>query len=97
MLVYAHPKDTPQTMGVDFFEVLLRVLDDAHKKGKAPDLLQLMLTQHESASALVWLPRVSWLGSLRWQVPWALQGGFAALATLLGYKPLPDEFIKKRV
>ncbi|KAK4903460.1 hypothetical protein LTR27_000391 [Elasticomyces elasticus] len=89
ILNWAHPPDTPHAMDTPFFEQLLRHVSDRHEMGKMPDVLQVMLMQHVSASALVWFPRATWLGPLRWWVPWKIQAGLAGLAGMLGYVSLP--------
>lgn len=95
LLLWSHPKDVPESMDDPFFETLLRYLSGAYERRKMPNLFLVMLTQHVSATALVVFPKAWWLGPLRWWLPWMLQGGIAALARLLGYKPLRDEFIKR--
>ena len=32
-------------------------------------------------------PSATWMGSLRWQIPWLLQAGVAHVASYFGYTP----------
>jgi hypothetical protein len=96
LLVWAHPKGVPEPMDEQFFIALFKILGEASEKGKMPDLLQLMLSQHVTATAIVMFPRAWWLGPLRWMVPWAVQGTLAWVARGLGYVPLPFGEEKKK-
>jgi len=45
------------------------------------------VVRHVTATAMVWFPTATWLGPLRWWVPWKMQAAFAAVARLFGKKP----------
>jgi hypothetical protein len=53
------------------------------------------ISRHVSSSALVWLPTMTWLGPLRWWVPWKVQALFAVLGRLGGLTPMMDKYTSK--
>ncbi|PPJ50977.1 hypothetical protein CBER1_06844 [Cercospora berteroae] len=93
VLIRAHPAAENDPLGAVFFEHLFRLLDEAHRAKKVPDVIQVMVMQHATDSALIMFPSVSWLGSLRWQIPWLFQGALANLGWLLGYTPEIKRFM----
>ena len=48
--------------------------------------------RHNTATALVMFPSVSFLGMLRWWVPWKFQAGLAAVARMLGRESLIEKY-----
>lgn len=94
VLLWAHPGEVDNPMDDLFFEHLFRYLSRCHESGTMPSLLQVMLMQHKTDSALVMCPGWTGAGSLRWWIPWKLQGGIAWIAEALGYKPLLKEYMK---
>jgi len=94
-LVWAHPKDVPEPMDWLFFQNLLMLVSDIEEKKVPMDILGIMLMQHVSATALVWFPTVTWLGPLRWWVPWKMQAFFAMVARLVGRTPLMEKYTPK--
>lgn len=95
ILVWAHPKDVPEPMDWLFFQNLLMLVSDIAEKKVPMDVLGIMLMQHVSATALVWFPTATWLGPLRWWVPWKMQGLFAMVARLVGRTPLMERYTPK--
>lgn len=93
-LMWAHPSEVVNPMDDLFFEHLFLYLSHCHEKGRMPDLLQLMLMQHKTDTALVMCPRWTALGSLRWWIPWMVQAGLAWAARMLGYTALLKEYMK---
>ena len=57
--------------------------------------LKLTSHRHVSASALVWFPKATWLGPLRWWVPWKVQAFFATAARLMGLAPIMERYVDK--
>ncbi|KAK5119002.1 hypothetical protein LTR62_000213 [Meristemomyces frigidus] len=96
VVVWAHPEATPSPIHINFFESLFTLLSAKYEAGKTPDFLQLCLSQHEVASTGVILPRVWWLGPLRWWVPWVMQGALAQVARWSGYQAFPYANDKSR-
>jgi hypothetical protein len=94
MYVWAHPDETGKGDEMDraFFENLLRYLSDVVEGKKGLDLVQVMLMQHVTASALVVFPTLWWLGPMRWWVPWKVQGMIAWVGTCFGYRALMREY-----
>lgn len=98
--VWAHP-EVDEKMDRLFFENLLKYVSDASEAsqvngGKVKlDLVQMLVMQHATASALVVFPTVWWLGPLRWWVPWMLQAGIAGLGRLVGYRALMEKYTEK--
>ncbi|XPS95040.1 hypothetical protein M3J09_004334 [Ascochyta lentis] len=91
LYLWAHP-DVDESMDRLFFENLLMYVSDASEgKGKL-DLVQMLVTQHASASALVLFPTAWWLGPLRWWVPWTLQAAVAKVGRLAGYRALMEKY-----
>ncbi|KAF2027518.1 hypothetical protein EK21DRAFT_71764 [Setomelanomma holmii] len=72
-IAQAHPDGVPEPMDRLFFENLLRYLSDVTEEKATLSLIQVMLMQHATASALVLFPTAWWLGPLRWWVPWELR------------------------
>ncbi|KAF2215464.1 hypothetical protein CERZMDRAFT_94873 [Cercospora zeae-maydis SCOH1-5] len=93
VLIRAHPPADDDPLGAVFFEHLFRLLDEAHRAKMAPDLVQVMVMQHATDSALIMFPSVRLLGSLRWRIPWLLQGAIAYVGGLLGYTPEIKRFM----
>ncbi|KAF2103825.1 hypothetical protein NA57DRAFT_50692 [Rhizodiscina lignyota] len=87
LLMWAHPTDVPGPMDSLFFKNLFMYVADVDAGEVKMDLLQIMLMQHVTQSAMVMLPSAWWLGPLRWWIPWQLQRIGAAIARLCGYKP----------
>ncbi|KAH7090492.1 hypothetical protein FB567DRAFT_292954 [Paraphoma chrysanthemicola] len=90
--VWAHPDKVAEPMDRLFFENLLRYLSDVTEKKAKLSLIQVMLMQHATASALVLFPTAWWLGPLRWWVPWKLQGLIAWVGKGCGYTALMREY-----
>ncbi|KAF2810503.1 uncharacterized protein BDZ99DRAFT_463077 [Mytilinidion resinicola] len=95
ILVWAHPTNVPEPMDWLFFQNLLMLVSDIAEKKIAMNPLPVMLIQHVSATALVWFPTATWLGPLRWWVPWKMQAGFAQVARWCGYTPLTEKYTPK--
>ncbi|KAI5362528.1 putative rmlC-like cupin domain superfamily, rmlC-like jelly roll protein [Septoria linicola] len=94
VLIRAHPAKDEDLLGALFFEHLFRHLDEAHRARKAPDVVQVMVMQHATDSALVMFPSAWFLGSLRWVIPWALQASVAKVASMFfGYTPEIKKFM----
>ncbi|CAK4031705.1 Hypothetical predicted protein [Lecanosticta acicola] len=93
-ILRAHPSAVPNPLDIIWFEHLFKHLDGCHREKKMPDLFQVLLSQHEGASAPVMLPGVHFLGSLRWWVPWKLQAVVAWAARLMGYAPVIQKYLK---
>ncbi|KAF2116528.1 hypothetical protein BDV96DRAFT_28095 [Lophiotrema nucula] len=93
--VWAHPDQVQQPMDWLFFLNLLRYISDVDEGKAKLDPFYIMTVQHASATALVWFPRQKWLGPLRWWVPWKIQGGFAAVGKMFGYKALLEKYTPK--
>ncbi|ORY18849.1 hypothetical protein BCR34DRAFT_596064 [Clohesyomyces aquaticus] len=95
MYIWAHPSSVIEPMDALFFQSLLRYVSNV-TTGKAKlDPFQIMTTQHASATALVWFPRATWLGPLRWWVPWKIQGAFAWVGGLMGYTPVIETYVDR--
>ncbi|GAM41091.1 hypothetical protein TCE0_041f13952 [Talaromyces pinophilus] len=92
ILVWAHPEDVDEMMDRVFFKNLLMYVSDVHEKKVSLNPFQIMLTQHVAATALVWFPTATWLGPLRWWVPWKVQAGFALAGRLLGLTPTMKKY-----
>ncbi|KAF2451164.1 hypothetical protein P171DRAFT_467812 [Karstenula rhodostoma CBS 690.94] len=90
--MWAHPEAVPEPMDRLFFQSLLGFLSDVHEKKESMSILQIMVNQHASASAMVMFPRAWWLGPLRWWVPWKLQGLLAAVGRWFGYRGLIEKY-----
>ncbi|KAF2741169.1 hypothetical protein EJ04DRAFT_548110 [Polyplosphaeria fusca] len=95
MYVWAHPDGVEEPMDWLFFSNLLRYISDVAEKKRVMDPFYVMTAQHASATALVWFPRVKWLGPLRWWLPWKFQGGIAWVAKMMGYRALLKEYTPK--
>lgn len=95
MYVWAHPDAGSDSMDRLFFENLLKYVSDASEGKTKLDLVQVMVMQHATASALVVFPTAWWLGPLRWWVPWMLQAGVSGVGRLFGYKALMEEYTGK--
>lgn len=54
------------------------------------------LSRHDTNSAGVIFPSLSFLGPLRWWVPWHIEGAMPALAKLLGYSKEMPQYLKKQ-
>lgn len=85
LYVVAQPRGVPKPLNNEFFDGLLGYLSMLHDTKQTPDILQLVLANHEARSTNVMLPGWSFLGPLRWWVPYRLEGAVAALARLMGY------------
>ncbi|KIW22989.1 uncharacterized protein PV07_11225 [Cladophialophora immunda] len=95
ILLWAHPnpKDMDDKMDRLFFQSLLIYVSDI-SEGKEPlSLLQVMLIQHISATALIIFPGLSFLGPLRWWIPWLFQCVCAYMALWMGKKPLLKQYM----
>ncbi|KFY77714.1 hypothetical protein V499_02962 [Pseudogymnoascus sp. VKM F-103] len=92
LLVWAHPDDVDEMMDRVFFTNLLMYVSDVHEKKVSLNPFQIMLTQHVSATAMVWFPTATWLGPLRWWVPWKVQALFAAAGRLMGLTPMMKRY-----
>lgn len=92
ILLWAHPDGSDEDMDRIFFGNLLRYMSDVHAKKVTMDPFRMMLMQHETASALVMFPTATWLGSLRWWIPWKLQAFAAAVADWRGTGAVMKEY-----
>ncbi|KFY02559.1 hypothetical protein O988_02078 [Pseudogymnoascus sp. VKM F-3808] len=92
VLVWAHPDDVDEMMDRVFFTNLLMYVSDVHEKKVSLNPFQIMLTQHVSATAMIWFPTATWLGPLRWWVPWKVQALFAAAGRLIGLTPMMKRY-----
>ncbi|KIX98941.1 uncharacterized protein Z520_05402 [Fonsecaea multimorphosa CBS 102226] len=94
-LVWAHPNpdDMDDKMDRLFFQNLLMYVSDISEGKEQISLLQIMLTQHVSATALIMLPSWSFLGPLRWWIPWLFQCICAYIALWMGKKPLLKKYM----
>ncbi|SMR61156.1 unnamed protein product [Zymoseptoria tritici ST99CH_1E4] len=97
VLLWVHPTSTDQPLGSTFFTELFQVTSDAYEQKKTPPIMLLLHAQHQTASANVMFPSLTFLGPLRWWIPWKLQAGVAAIVDLLGYKPLGTAEVKKEL
>lgn len=70
-----------------FFKNLLVYVSDVASGKVKMDMLQMMLTQHVTNTAMIMFPKAWWLGPIRWWIPWHLQGAMAGIARLMGYTP----------
>ncbi|KAF2873274.1 hypothetical protein BDV95DRAFT_490900 [Massariosphaeria phaeospora] len=95
LYVWAHPDSVSSPMDRLFFENLLQYVSDIHEKKAKMDMIQIMVTQHASDTAMVMFPRAFWLGPLRWWVPWKLQATVAAVGRLMGYRALMERYTEK--
>ncbi|KAF1978199.1 hypothetical protein BU23DRAFT_550272 [Bimuria novae-zelandiae CBS 107.79] len=91
--MWAHPEAVPEPMDRLFFQTLLGLVSDIHEKKAPMSVLQIMTTQHASATAIVMFPRAWWLGPLRWWIPWTFQSLAATIGTWLGYKALIERYV----
>ncbi|KAJ4297701.1 hypothetical protein N0V90_005596 [Kalmusia sp. IMI 367209] len=89
--LWAHPEKVPDPMDRLFFQTLLGYISDVYEKKAPMSVLQIMVTQHASATAMVMFPRAWWLGPLRWWIPWQLQGLAATIGRFFGYKGLIEK------
>ena len=79
-------------MDLLFFRNVVLLASDMHEgKLKAQSAMSafgalgsIFALQEASDSALVWLPSLSFLGGLRWWVPWKVQQGISTLWSLSG-------------
>ncbi|KAE9379686.1 hypothetical protein N431DRAFT_527040 [Stipitochalara longipes BDJ] len=94
-LSWAHPDNTDEIMDRVFFTNLLLYNSDVFEKKVPLNPFQIMLTQHISASTLVWFPTATWLGPLRWWVPWKVQALFATMGRLMGLTPMMERYTSK--
>ncbi|KAF1851690.1 uncharacterized protein K460DRAFT_39443 [Cucurbitaria berberidis CBS 394.84] len=92
LYLWAHPTGTPEPMDRMFFDNLLRYLSDVTEKKASLSLLQVMVMQHATASALVMFPTAWWLGPIRWWVPWTLQRMCAWVGRCCGYMALMEQY-----
>ncbi|KAL3487937.1 hypothetical protein BJX62DRAFT_212689 [Aspergillus germanicus] len=79
--------DFPPDMDAAFFLALLGYVDAISSKRIAmtPSVFaKLFSIQTESETAMVMAPRASWLGPLRWWVPWTAQVSLERVRKLLG-------------
>ncbi|KXT09564.1 hypothetical protein AC579_721 [Pseudocercospora musae] len=96
VLAWAHPTSVPKAMDDEFFETIFLHVSQALEQGRVPNSLQLMLSQHETNSCGVVLPSAWWLGGLRWWIPRKVQGALAAVARVMGYKPMLEKVDKQK-
>ncbi|KAF2190441.1 hypothetical protein K469DRAFT_623534 [Zopfia rhizophila CBS 207.26] len=94
-LVWAHPDQVSSPMDWLFFQNLLWFISDVSEGKTKLDILQIMLLQHASATALVMFPRAWFLGPLRWWIPWKFQGALAMVGQWLGYRSLMEKYTPK--
>ncbi|KIM96174.1 hypothetical protein OIDMADRAFT_33556 [Oidiodendron maius Zn] len=94
-LLWAHPDNVHQAMDRIFFTNLLLYFSDIHEKRVSLNPFQIMLMQHNSSTTSVWFPTVTWLGPLRWWVPWVVQASFAAVGRLAGMAPVMEKYTSK--
>ncbi|KAK4938608.1 hypothetical protein LTR10_020959 [Elasticomyces elasticus] len=94
IIAWAHPDDKEDNM-MDrlFFQTLLSYVSDCSEGKEKMSILQVMLTQHVSDTALVWFPRAWFLGPLRWWIPLQMQAACATIATWQGMKPLMRQYL----
>jgi len=92
LICWAHPNDKDSKMDHIFFKNLLMYVSDVSEKKASMDPFQIMLTQHITATALIMLPKWTFLGPLRWWIPLKVQALFAAVARLRGYKPMMKKY-----
>ncbi|KIW56491.1 hypothetical protein PV05_05150 [Exophiala xenobiotica] len=97
ILVWAHPDpdDMDEKMDRLFFQNLLMYVSDVAEGKEKLSVLQVMLTQHVSATALVWFPRAWCLGPLRWWIPYQFQALCALMARWSGMKPLIKKYMSE--
>ncbi|EXJ73992.1 uncharacterized protein A1O5_02286 [Cladophialophora psammophila CBS 110553] len=76
-----------------FFQNLLMYVSDVSEGKERLSLLQVMLMQHVSATALIMLPNLWFLGPLRWWIPWLFQCLCAYVALWMGKKPLLRKYM----
>jgi len=95
ILVWAHPSDNDMDDQMDhlFFQSLFGYVSDVHDKKEKMSILQIMLMQHRTATALVMFPRAWFLGPLRWWIPWKLQDMCATIAIWTGKKALIEKYM----
>lgn len=41
---------------------------------------------------MVWFPTTTWLGALRWWLPWKMQAAFALVGRLMGLTPMMKRY-----
>ncbi|KAH6618634.1 hypothetical protein C7974DRAFT_400527 [Boeremia exigua] len=92
--VWAHP-DADEWMDRLFFENLLKYVSDASEGKVKIDMVQMLVTQHASATALVVFPTAWWLGALRWGLPWVVQAAVARVGRLCGYRALMKKYTEE--
>ncbi|KIW65281.1 hypothetical protein, variant [Phialophora macrospora] len=97
ILLWAHPNPEHMDDKMDrlFFQTLLLYLSDVSEGKERLDLLQVMIIQHFSATALIMFPKLWILGPLRWWIPWAFQCLCAYLAMWMGYTPLLRRYMSQ--
>ncbi|KAJ9615584.1 hypothetical protein H2200_001659 [Cladophialophora chaetospira] len=97
IMVWAHPNPTDMEDKMDrlFFQCLLFYVSDISEKKAPLSLLQVMIMQHFSATALIMFPNLWILGPLRWWIPWIFQCICAHIAMWMGYKPLMKKYMSQ--
>ncbi|ETI26197.1 hypothetical protein G647_02974 [Cladophialophora carrionii CBS 160.54] len=97
MLVWAHPNPDHLDNKMDrlFFQALLMYVSDVREGREVLSLLQVMVMQHFSATALIMFPELWVLGPLRWWIPWLVQCICAYLAMWMGYSPLLRKYMSQ--
>ncbi|KFY75677.1 hypothetical protein V499_04351 [Pseudogymnoascus sp. VKM F-103] len=95
MLMWANPDNVHDVMDRVFFTNLLLYISDVHEKKATLNPFQIMLMQHVSSTALVWFPTATWLGPLRWWMPWKIQALFAAVGRLGRLTPAMEKYTSK--
>jgi hypothetical protein len=66
---------------------------DGMSPNRASLTLHVVKSRHRTATALIMFPRASFLGPLRWWIPWKLQAMCATLAIWAGKKPLIEKYM----
>ncbi|OAP63711.1 hypothetical protein AYL99_02938 [Fonsecaea erecta] len=94
-LLWAHPNpdDMDDKMDRLFFQTLLMYVSDISEGKEQLSVLQIMLIQHISATALIMFPGLSFLGPLRWWVPWMFQCLCSRIALWTGRTPLIKKYL----
>jgi hypothetical protein len=95
ILVWAHPAGGDADMDKVFFGNLLRYLSDVYEKKANLNPLKAMRMQDDTATIMLIFPTASWLGPLRWWVPWKLQAFIAAIARWTGTESIMEEYTDK--
>ncbi|KAL6249010.1 hypothetical protein RBB50_004073 [Rhinocladiella similis] len=95
ILLWAHPNpdDMEDKMDRLFFQNLLMYVSDVAEGKERLSILQVMLVQHASATAMIWFPTAWFLGPLRWWIPYQFQTICVAIARLWGMKPLMKKYV----